>query len=102
MISKDLVCTDERRWESPAVPPLLSAPICIGRKLDRLAGYRRNLASPRREQSAAQTPLRRATSEMFAPTSFRQTIGIIFLPGIKHGICHRCSSNDQFSQAGSI
>src|SRR5208282_1832398 len=23
------------------------------------------------------------------------TIGIVFLPGIKHGICHRLTSNDQ-------
>jgi hypothetical protein len=105
------ICSD-----SPDVPPPLSGPIWIGTPL---AGHRRrNLASPYREQPAgnAVAPrhfgdvctllkvlrhdpgllLARPSSPPALPGDHLDaTIGITFLPGIKHGICHCCTSTDQ-------
>ena len=68
-ISNGLVCADEMRSDSPAVPPPLSAPIWIGTKLGALPATAAATCRRQTVSSPPAAPLRRATSEMLTSVS---------------------------------
>lgn len=86
-IFKGLVSADEVRSVSTAPPPPLSTPIWIGTKLGALPPTALLVARP-------------SAPPVFPGDHLNTAIGATFLPGINHGIGHRCTSNDQLMPGG--